>query len=161
MNVASPEAICDFVSTPIKEIDEASQRHNIKSSVAKVVRSHWKRRLLGRCVRCGTPVNEGKCSSCGTTAQPAVETITTLQKVDPKTVLMRRQCVKCKREFNHTVGRVMTMLKKHGQFIPSHVCPKCKAPKKKVKKAAKPKSKGRRNENLVHRPFMVLKELQN
>jgi len=139
MNVVSPMAICELISTPVNKLDETSERHNIKPSVAKVVKSHWERRILGKCVRCGVPVKEGSCPSCDTSAQPLVESVTVLQQVDVKTVLMHRKCVKCKGEFTHTAGRVVDMLKKYGAFIPSHICPKCKKESRNPKWGNKPR----------------------
>ncbi len=106
-------------------IPKIAQKTNTHPDAVLALRSEWMDRLTGKCPAClgkYTSKCDGYCQTKLIDKRPP---ITLLKKLDPKEPLMHRQC-KCGKIFNHTVGHVLAMFKKHGSFRPSNLCTRCR-----------------------------------
>ena len=118
--------IRDFVSCKAEALEGAAERYKVSLPSAKAIRNHWIPRLSGRCVNCHGFVKKGKCSKCGSDANPVEKTLEVLVKIHPGSPLIRRQCWKCKRTFMYRAGFVLEKFKEHGAFVPASMCNGCK-----------------------------------
>lgn len=134
MNINNPNLIRKLVACPETQIPNFAKQHNMKPSIATVIRDHWTRRVKGVCVRCGRRVEGDRCDNCGTVA---LSSLTLLEMLNPDTILVRVTCRSCKEPLNYLVKDVLRLVKRYGAFHPSTECPRCKREKaKRVKEAA-------------------------
>jgi hypothetical protein len=73
--------------------------------------------------------------------QAAQPTIKLLESIDPEALLLRVRCGKCRCTFTHDVDFVLRMTRSTGFFIPSPLCPTCRAKKRKASNGANKKQK--------------------
>lgn len=134
----------EMVETLLAEAEKVE----IPLPIARILRSQALNLIQGKCVLCERMSEKGICSLCKELPQDRPILRTTrkrlLGRLNPKMVLIRRNCAICREEFHQTVGYALESLRVQGWFKPARNCRPCWRKRNPLPTVKKPKQNSKR-----------------
>lgn len=149
------EKLRAILATPPSSLEKTAQRVEVPLPIAKQVRIQALNLMMGRCVLCAEIAPMGVCNACkkgdpnnyhlnfkkddvlGFTkdGKPVLRVTRErfLRQLDPRGVLVRRECESCGNIFSQSVDSVVKNLLNYGRPYLAKLCKKCSLKKRKLK----------------------------